>query len=103
MPSSSRAAPISAATRRVRSTSSTTPRARLPGHEDPVACWIRVTSPPSSSTATMAAEAAVQTTQQPVGRGAADETRLDHGQREPQELRGPGALDVPELVDVGHP
>ncbi len=50
-PAAASSAPSEAATRSVRSTSSTTPSAPLPGYELPVAASRRVTSPPSSSIA----------------------------------------------------
>ncbi len=51
-PHSASRRPSSWATARVRWTSSTEPRARLPGKEDPCVTSNRVTSPPSSSMAT---------------------------------------------------
>ena len=51
-PATTSTSPSARATRRVRSSSSTAPRAALPGIDDPVAASRRVTSPPSSSSAT---------------------------------------------------
>ncbi len=51
-PHKARRRPSSRATSRVRAVSSTVPRARLPGKEEPVRTSRRVTSPPSSSMAT---------------------------------------------------
>ncbi len=57
-PTSARSAPIDAATRSVRPTSSTAPSAALPGYELPVATSSRVTSPPSSSIPTSSSPSA---------------------------------------------
>ena len=52
-PAAASSAPSEAATRSLKPTSSTTPSAAFPGYELPVAASSRVTSPPSSSIATI--------------------------------------------------
>ena len=53
IPTAASSPPIAAPTRRVRAGSSTAPSAKFPGNELPLAASSRVTSPPSSSVATI--------------------------------------------------